>query len=290
MGQAAMTQSGPDSERRLPSNYRDVPAFYKHRDNDRRRKSEIFETKFADYKGFTLGTGEETTPFLDSFIRKLEREFGEAQSIKILEGGAGAGEHSIQIARRLQQAHVVAVDTSQTARGILDERIVDEGDLNFKIAARTADVYNVILGLGQDVEGISAFYANAVMHFVHPVERTAMYHALHKVTQPGGLVAVSFKALGDSLQKDATMIRDDEPGGELMMCADGIPRLFVDPDQIDVLKGELRGGGFKVKGKNSVVQWDMKGFNGDPNAPAKFIGIIGKKQNGDKDGVVSHGK
>ena len=250
--------------------------YHKTNEDDRKLQSQRFDKVWQDvHGGFTLGSGERTTPMLDRFCKKLLENFEKNTLFKIIEAAAGNGIHAIAIAKALNKnAHVLAVDTSLKAREILDYKVA-ASCLDWQITSLSEDVYDVILRQDDSVQQLHGLHANSFFHILHPSDRIDIYHALFHSVIKKGIVAISFKARGDYLEKDGTLIRR-VPGGVLRMGSDGIHRFFVDDPEVII--SELASAGFKVKQpENDIIEWDILDYN-KKDEPAKFIGLVAQKE------------
>ena len=214
------------------------------------------------YKGFSSGTeNQRTTPLLDALVERLTPLNGTKSHI--VEGGAGSGDHSITLARNGFQ--VTAVEYSETAARSLQER-------KRGLPCTYRDDLSVVQGdvlqyLNQRHE-ISAFYANSVLHFFTPEDRTKVYTSLNN--SQSRLIAVSFKAEGDSLQSRGDVVKRTSAGDLVKSQEDGISRLFVtDPTS---LVRELSDTGYQV-GERDIYRWNVNDYN-HQGEPGKFVGLL----------------
>jgi len=253
------------------------PTYDEIRRDDRHDKSERFELAWKEiHGGFTLGTDGARTPMLEDFTERLKDMEGKGQGtkFKVMEAGSGSGIQAIEIAKDLgDQANILAIDTSIKAREVLDDNVAEEG-LEWQIKSRQKDIYDVIEKQDKEAADLDGFYANSVLHFIHPRDRAGMYHGLHRVMKDGAVLAVSFKSAGDFLESEGDFLRN-EPGGRLVKGKDGIVRIFVH-DQ-EVFKSELQSAGFE---DIQVHEWEVTDYN-SPGKTAKFIGFTAVKKTPD---------
>lgn len=236
--------------------------------------NEVWKQKL--YDGFSNGTeGQVTTLFLDALLEQLHNY----QLPHVIEGGAGSGDHSFTLARRGCQ--VTAVEYSETAVDIIKDRkqalpcsyrnriTVIQGDLLKYLRDNTGN------STEDSVKNAQALYANSVLHFFSPDERTVVYERVRTLLLPNGLLAVSFKAEGDALQSRGEIVGENDigvlvRGGE----GDHIPRLFVrNPKE---LAKEIEQAGYVVP-DNAIYQWKVKGYN-YPGEEGKFVGFLAVKR------------
>lgn len=225
------------------------------------------------YAGFSQGTsGERTTPLLDELIERLSNQRN-GLPVRVIEGGAGCGSHSIRLAEQ-DNFHVVAVESSEVAAGIIKDNLKKAaiGD-GAALRVVNGDIIQYLKGLGAGQ--YDAFYANAVFHFFPPKERAEAYGLLHAVLTQRGLIAISFKAIGDALEKEGAMLEEQEPGSLVRGYIDGITRLFVSrPERI---VEELQAARYNVKG---IFKWTVSDYNPDPSIKRRdgeFVGFIAEK-------------
>ncbi len=220
------------------------------------------------YGGFSRGTdGQNTTPFLEMLIKRLENEFTLPH---VVEGGSGSGDHAITLAQRGMR--VTAVEYSPDAvEQFRDVLAAHPCSYRGRIEVVQGDLLEY---LRQAKGRISAFYANSVLHFFGQEERQEVYGLLGGRQFPGGLIAVSFKAEGDILQGRGDVLEENEAGVLVKSTEDGITkkagitRLFVrNPEP---LAREITGAGYAL---DTVCRWDVQGYNYQGEV-SKFIGLL----------------
>ena len=218
-------------------------------------------------------SGGSATPLLDSMIGHLPRRLPVVgRRVTIVEAAAGGGEQALHIASRVKKADVVAVDTSpDAARQIEARRDIHRKKIKpgSEITVVTGDVLRHLQA--QEPDSITALHANSFWHFLTEQERAEQMAELRRVAEPGGLVAVSFKAGGDGLLSEpGTEVDGKDTKGLYAVPADGIRRLFVtDPDA--VVK-EFTASGLQVVRTIpfAIPHYDVPGKDG------KFLGILAK--------------
>jgi len=231
--------------------------------------AEVFGTLWAGGAyAFSHGTeGQNSTPFLEAVIDQM-RLMRDGKSLKVIEGGAGAGYHSI----RLAQEHGVDVtaveyvpDAVQLIRDNLDGVKLGEGSsLNIEQGELLAYLK------GQPPNSCDIFYANSLLHLFTEDARKAVLNELSHIQPEGGIVAVSFKAEGDVLQSKGQVV-ERKPYGVIVEADYGAKRLFVtDPYK---LMPEFEAAGYKVLGLHT---WDVLGYN-IHGEHSKFVGFLAQK-------------
>ncbi|WP_186644220.1 class I SAM-dependent methyltransferase [Fluviispira vulneris] len=214
------------------------------------------------YRGFSLCTiGAHTTPFLDAFI-KLVKEINKDPA-KIIEFGAGSGAHSITLAK--EGFTVTAIESSQTAVSLMKKRMQNE-NINLNIIDM-----NIFDYLKTDIrDEFIGIYANAVLHFLTETERQKLYKNLIRIQTQNSILAVSFKGVGDSLQKIGTL-QEHTDAGPIYMGKDKIKRLFVS-NPFPLIQ-EIQKTGYE---HIETLHWVIPDYN-IQGEDSVFIGLIAKK-------------
>jgi SAM-dependent methyltransferase len=231
--------------------------------------AELFDIVWKEnkYKGFSHKTvGESKTPFLDTFLEQLP--LGGACVVEL---GAGSCDHAVRMAKEegiIKQ--VTAVEYSQTAVTAACERLANfDAGVRSRLTIECNDLFTFMNKLEPNT--IQGIYANSVLHFFTPKEREDLYQQAYKVLTTSGIIAVSFKAIGDALYKRGELVEETPAGVIIRDATDHICRLFVSPTGVDVLGAELRSAGFRVE---SVLRWSVPDYNIDGD-DGQFVGFIG---------------
>ncbi|MBS3121909.1 class I SAM-dependent methyltransferase [Candidatus Woesearchaeota archaeon] len=217
---------------------------------------------------------QETTPLLESFITHLQRYRQSMSKVPlVLEGGAGSGDHAIRLVQN--GFLVIANEYSEVATA----RILQRGNARLPKCTKTrlqvaqGDIVRYLRE--QESRSLMGFYANSVLHTFSQEERSALYTAVHRVQPQGGLVAVSFKAEGDSVQYKGEF-REETEAGKIVEDLIGINRLFVrNPEP---LIEELTKAGYKHL---ETFAWNVVKYiavNTYDLGERKFIGFLAQKE------------
>ncbi len=252
------------------------------------QKAELFNNiwSFGKYAGFSDGTnGQNTTIFLEALIDRLEELNGSQRNLRnlrdsrdsmdsllphVIEGGAGSGNHSLALASRGYR--VTSVEYSEVAVDRIRESI---RLLPAACSKQITVVRKDLLGyLDNGAETAQGFYANSVLHFFDTGERAEVYNNVYRLLTPGGLLAVSFKAEGDALQRRGVPERETEAGVLVRDTTDNVTRLFVNNPQ--AIAREMENAGYIVP-ENAIYSWEVNGYN-YPHEAGKFFGFIGSKK------------
>lgn len=214
------------------------------------------------------------TPLLETFIQHLKQyqESRDARLLRVLEGGAGSGDHSIRLAKEGFQ--VEANELTDVATGRIRRR---GNQLPCSLRSRFRTVKGDITEYleQQKAESLAGFYANSVLHTFSADERLALYKAVHNAQPRGGLVAVSFKAQGDAVQYRGEVLERTDAGDIVKDCL-GISRIFV--EDLDPLINELSRVGYKHL---ETSRWDVETYIAQqdyPDGTRKFIGFLAQKE------------
>ncbi|BBH53109.1 class I SAM-dependent methyltransferase [Fluviispira sanaruensis] len=214
------------------------------------------------YKGFSLGTlGAQTTPFLSAFIKHV-KDINNNQA-KLIEFGAGSGEHSITLAK--EGFSVTAIESSKTAISLMKKRMQNE-NINLNII----DI-NIFDYLKKDIrDEFIGIYANAVLHLLTETERQKLYKNFIRIQPHNSILAVSFKGVGDSLQKICTL-QENTDAGPIYLGKDKIKRLFVS-NPIPLIQEIQNAGYIHIE----AIHWAIPDSNiiGEDSV---FIGLIAEK-------------
>ncbi|MBI2147332.1 class I SAM-dependent methyltransferase [Candidatus Woesearchaeota archaeon] len=221
------------------------------------------------------GLTQQETPLLETFIKNLhwyQQSRGD-YVLRVLEAGAGSGDHSIRLARE-----GFFVDANELTE-VATRRIRRRGHqlLPCSLQSRLRTVQGDITEhLGQRAaESLAGFYANSVLHTFSAEERLSLYKAVHNIQPQGGLLAISFKAQGDTVQGRGEVLEKTNAGDIVRDCL-GISRLFVeDPAP---LIDELLRVGYSHLGTN---RWDVERYIAKkdyPDGVRKFIGFLAEKE------------
>jgi hypothetical protein len=114
-------------------------------------------------------------------------------------------------------------------------------------------------------------YSNAVFHFLTPEQRRSQYRALRGALVERGVLAVSFKAHGDALERRGSIVQKT-PAGDVVEGDDGIRRLFV--AEVAPLAAEMRGEGYSVR---QVIHWSVPGYN-IASESGMFVGLLAARR------------
>ena len=216
------------------------------------------------YQGFSRDTpGAATTPFLETFISEV-RQSSPNRPPHVLELGAGACDHALRCA--MEGLRVTAVEYSQSATVRAREVLTLRPDLDMRIVRD--DLFAVTADLQHGC--LNGLYANSVFHFLSAEERREQYRHIHRALAPQGVLAVSFKAEGDALQRRGCVVAQT-PAGVVVRGDDGIDRLFV--RRIDMLCRELQDCGFFL---HDVIRWSVANYN-ITDEPGHFVGFVASR-------------
>jgi hypothetical protein len=229
---------------------------------DAQQAAELFDEVWrrGTYSGFSRNTaGECSTPFLDMFLEAVT-SVG-AKSPRILELGAGSCDHAIRCAR--EGFATTAVEYSGVAVTEARERVRHYADLPLKIVQADLTVFTARL----EPNRLTGVYANGVFHFLSSDERRNQYAIFRRALADGGVLAISFKADGDALQKRGVVV-EESAAGSIVRGDDGIRRLFA--RDASALADEMRDEGFEAR---HVIRWSVPDYN-IANERGEFLGII----------------
>jgi hypothetical protein len=216
------------------------------------------------YSGFSHNTcGDRTTPFLEAFLREVKAL--DAKTPRIVELGAGSCDHSIRFAR--EGLATTAVEYSSVAVANARERVRHDRDLALEIVQ--ADLFAFTAGLGSG--RLAGVYSNAVFHFLTPQQRRSQYRVLRPALVERGVLAISFKAHGDALERRGSVV-ETTPAGDVVEGDDRIRRLFV--AEVAPLAAEMRGEGYSVR---HVIHWSVPGYN-IASESGMFIGLLAARR------------
>jgi len=237
----------------------------------------LWESGTYDQSGSTSSSDASTppsdgsTPLLISLIDALQQLRNGNRSIpRVFEGGAGSGHHALLLAEAgfLVTANEYDIRaTKQMER--LKERLGDPSFLEIVVG----DVADGVRA--QEQGSLSAFYANSLLHTFSVEERSNLYKDIRRVQVPRGLIAVSFKAAGDALQHEGTLVRETE-AGQIVSDQYGIQRLFV--AHLEPLTKELEAVGYRVIG---TATWALAEYIAVKNygpGERKFIGVLAQRE------------
>lgn len=211
---------------------------------------------------FTHGISD-TTPLLEALIDRLK--ISSNGHGYVLEAGPGRGFHALRLA--LGGFAVLGIDHSAEAvalaLGHKEQLQAETGrwlSVNF-IQGNVIDYLEVANG------DKTAFYANALLHCMSPLDRRRIYRAAPN------LVAVSFKTINDSLRWKGAVI-GEEPAG-VVMSDEGygdhhITRLLV--EDVRPLIQEAREENLELIGGPFI--WQKPGYNGGEENMAEFVGVL----------------
>jgi trans-aconitate methyltransferase len=224
--------------------------------------AELFDDvwRSGTYSGFSHNTrGESSTPFLDSFLREVRAL--RARAPKIVELGAGSCDHALRCAR--EGFPTTAVEYSSVAIAEAIERVRSHPDLPLEIVQ--ADLFAFTAQL--PANHLAGLYANSVFHFLSPEERRNQYRVLRGVLVERGVLAISFKAHGDALERRGSVV-EETAAGAVVKGDDGIRRLFV--ARVDALADEMRDAGFAI---HRTIRWSVPGYNVGSES-GEFVGLL----------------
>jgi hypothetical protein len=212
------------------------------------------------YSGFSHNTlGQSSTPFLDAFLGAV-KELG-AHAPRIVELGAGSCDHALRCA--LDGVPTTAVEYSGAAVAAARDRARQHPDLPLEIVQADLFEFTAKLTGGQ----LAGAYANAVFHFLSADQRRSQYRALRGALVERGVLAISFKAEGDALQRRGS-VAEETAAGPVVKGDDGICRLFV--VEVDALAREMRDEGYSVR---RVIRWSVPAYN-IPTERGEFVGLL----------------
>jgi hypothetical protein len=212
------------------------------------------------YSGFSHDTcGQSSTPFLDAFLKAV-KELG-AHAPRIVELGAGSCDHSVRCA--LSGLPTTAVEYSGVAVAAARDRAQRYPDIPLEIVQADLFAFTAKLTAGQ----LAGAYANAVFHFLSAEQRRGQYRVLRGALVERGVLAISFKAEGDALQRRGS-VAQETAAGPVVKGDDGICRLFV--VDVDALAHEMRDEGYSVR---RVIRWSVPDYN-IPAQSGEFVGLL----------------
>jgi len=214
------------------------------------------------YQGFSKGTqGARSTSFLDAFIAQVKNL--NKKLPKIVELGAGSGDHALRLVS--ENFDVTAIESSATAVRLMQDRLKNES-VRFSVFEK--NLFQYVQSL--EVAEWDGVYANAVFHFLTVAERLELYAKLFQVQHNNGILAVSFKGIGDALQKKGKLV-EDTPAGPVVEGVDLVKRLYVsDPNP---LIDEMRNAGYQFI---ETIEWSIPNYN-IPGENGVFVGLLAKK-------------
>jgi cyclopropane fatty-acyl-phospholipid synthase-like methyltransferase len=188
----------------------------------------------------------------------------------VVELGAGSFDHAIRMAKEEDIIkHVTAVEYSKTAVTSARKRLANfDAGVCSRLTLECNDLFSFVDKLEPNT--LHGIYANSVLHFFTPKQRENFYRQAYKILVSGGLIAVSFKTMGDALYKRGELVEDTAAGVIIRDTTDHICRLFVSPTGVNILADEIRSAGFRI---NSILQWSVPDYNieGDDG---QFVGFI----------------
>jgi hypothetical protein len=223
------------------------------------------------YRGFSRNTcGESSTPFLDAFVREVRAVGVERPSV--VELGAGSCDHAMRCA--LEGFDTTAVEYSAFAVELARGRFGERSDLRLKIVQADLLAFTATLV----VHTVAGVYANAVFHFLSREERRGQYRVIRRALVDHGLLAISFKAQGDALERRGAVV-EETAAGAVVRGDDSIRRLFV--ANVDVLADEMRDEGYAIR---SVVHWSVPNYN-VAHESGEFVGLLAQA-----DSRLGHGR
>jgi len=190
-----------------------------------------------------------------------------ARPASVVELGAGSCDHALRCAR--DGLHTTAVEYSGVVVAAARERARRYPGLPLEIVQADLFAYTARLTPGS----VAGVYANSVFHFLSPDERRAQYRGLHGALVAGGVLAISFKAAGDALQRRGSIV-EETAAGAIIEGDDRIGRLFV--AHPDALTDEMRAEGYAVA---QVIHWSVPGYN-VADERGEFVGILGRRGSG----------
>src|SRR5262249_10915487 len=156
-----------------------------------------------------------------------------------------------------------AVEYSAVAVSSARERLLERAEGHLEIVR--ADLFEFTRNMeGRSLVGL---YSNSVFHFLSSQERRSQYRMIRSALVERGVLAVSFKAKGDALERRGSVI-ERTPAGPIVEGEDQIRRLFV--DAIDVLAEEMRDEGYGVE---EVVRWSVPDYN-ITHESGEFVGLL----------------
>jgi hypothetical protein len=215
------------------------------------------------YSGFSRHThGETSTPFLESFLRAVKEL--KSKPRRVLELGAGSCDHALRCAR--DGFPTTAVEFSGVAVAAARERARNHPDIQLQIVQ--ADLFAFTAGLVQN--HWAGLYANSVFHFLSSDDRRNQYRILRGAMVERGILAISFKASGDALERRGAAV-ERTAAGPVVKGDDGICRLFV--ACVDPLVDEMCSEGFTVR---RVIRWSVPGYN-IPDERGEFVGVLAQR-------------
>jgi trans-aconitate methyltransferase len=223
--------------------------------------AELFDRVWrrGTYAGFSQNTsGQGATPFLDAFVHAV-KELG-ARPSRVVELGAGSCDHAMRCA--LEGFETTAVEYSDVAVTSARERLVDRSNGRLRIVQ--GDLFAFTRQLDRSLAGL---YANSVFHFLSSHQRREQYRIIRDALVDHGVLAISFKAQGDALQKRGPVV-EHTLAGPVVEGDDKIRRLFV--TNVDALADEMRDDGYIVQ---DVIRWSVPDYN-IASESGEFVGLL----------------
>jgi hypothetical protein len=224
--------------------------------------AELFDDVWrrGEYSGFSQNTrGESSTPFLDAFLDQVKAL--SAKAPRLVELGAGSCDHALRCA--LEGFPTTAVEYSGVAVEAARDRMRRYPNLALEIVQ--ADLLAFTAQLAPNL--LAGLYANSVFHFLSPDQRRTQYRTARGALVERGVLAISFKAQGDALQRRGSVV-EETAAGAVVQGEDGIRRLFV--THVEALADEMREEGYTVQ---RVIHWSVPGYN-ISNESGEFVGLL----------------
>jgi hypothetical protein len=158
-----------------------------------------------------------------------------------------------------------AVEYSPVAVAAARERFPQRPHIHLKIVQ--ADLFTFTKQMA--ARSLAGLYANSVFHFLSPDARRNQYRLIRGALVEGGVLAISFKAHGDALQRRGPVV-EDTTAGAVVQGDDGIRRLFV--KNVDVVVEEVRNEGYSI---HEIVRWSVPDYN-LARMMGEFIGLLAR--------------
>lgn len=232
--------------------------------NPHQKAVENFEKVWSAnlYQGFSKDTtGAASTPFLEKFIDFMAS--AKNRTARVAELGAGSGDHSIRLAS--EGFDVSCVESSTTAVKLINQRVMAS---KTKFTVLEKNLFEFVKM--KEANSLDGVYANSVLHFLNKDERNNLYSELFRIQSENGILAVSFKAFGDALQKRGKKV-EETSAGPVVEGEDRVRRLFVtDPTS---LIDEIKKAGYMFI---ESISWSVHDYNirGEDGV---FVGLLAKK-------------
>ena len=211
------------------------------------------------------------TPLLDVLIERLHQQLGATSLIPhVFEGGAGSGDHALLLAQ--EGFRVTANEYNRTGVERIERRKLTLSNPSL-LRTIEGDVLHCISA--QEAHSIDGFYANSLLHTFSAEERVLLYRGVHKTQSDRGVLAVSFKAQGDTLQRTG-IIREETEAGPIVVDDQGIRRLFV--TNPEPLMRELNTAGYRVV---RTCRWNIERYIAVTTyvlGARKFIGFFAERE------------